>query len=133
MKIYPIVYPNINFKKTPYVNKSQTVTQKNPLDAYSPKISVTGNKNDGFTFFVNYVEAKDEEKYYTFKPNGSATSRSLAWGITTECPIGSFSEAYAKLPNNATDIKHETAMELIKLYKNNPNKSDKSFAPKKAT
>ena len=78
-------------------------------------ISVSGDKQTGFSFFYNNLNWFDEELLYTFKPDGSATVMSAAWGTKQEFPKGTFSELYSSFPEKAEDFNFETAKKALDM------------------
>ena len=59
----------------------------------------------------------DEETLYEFKDDGSATARSLAWGTTTTCPPGTFSDMLVSLPKTE-ELNSEIGKKLAVAYRN---------------
>lgn len=111
MRISPFVSSSVNTQHGPARFKSIFKTD------FALRLQTSGDKANGFKIYEDYQKVKDEEKVYTFKPDGSASCQSCAWGAKTECPAGTFSDLYAKLPNTATEIKPELAKQMIDLYK----------------
>lgn len=78
-------------------------------------ITVSGDKQSGYSFFYDNIHSLDEEMMYTFNPDGSATVISYAWGTKQEYPKGTFSELYSSLPETPENIDFKTAKNILKM------------------
>lgn len=93
----------------------------------SPKDSYHGYRNPKtktVTVFYDDKNIRDEEMIYEFKPDGSASSVSCAWGVKTELPPGTFSDLLLTLPETEV-LKNELAQDLANAYRDNIKKNNK--------
>lgn len=113
-----------NIPKHPIVLKSYPEDQPPTVKGSRIHISVSGDKQTGYSFFYNNLNWFDEELLYTFKPDGSATVISAAWGTKQEYPKGTFSELYEALPEKPEDFDFETAKNLLDANKEKAIKTE---------
>lgn len=78
-------------------------------------------KTHEVTVLYDDKNIRDEEMTYTFRPDGSATAVSHAWGTKSERPAGTFSDILLKLPNKEV-LNAELAQELVNIYQKSGEK-----------
>ena len=92
-----------------------------PSDAYS---GYRNTKTKVVSVLYDDKNIRDEESVYEFRPDGSASKQSLAWGVRTELPAGTFSDVLLKLPETE-NLNKKTAQQLAEIYDNAEMKRNK--------
>ncbi|MBR1460317.1 hypothetical protein IJ596_01620 [bacterium] len=77
--------------------------------------SAIRGKDGSVNVYYNDPSCVDEEMKYTFNPDGSASSLSLAWGTKTNKPAGTFSDLMLKLPQTDS-LNSEIAKQMAEAY-----------------
>jgi len=88
----------------------------NMQDKSSYYKAIRDKKEGSVTVYFDNPKCRDEEMKYTFNPDGSASSLSLAWGTKANKPAGTFSDLMLALPKTS-HLNSEIAKQLADAYR----------------